>query len=150
MKILLTNWRVEMKSLNNLAFSLIILSGLVITGCASNQQKDLIDRKNITIERVDSSSSHIGKVNVTKSEKGIIIKGEIKKHPHVGGIIPGHIDIDIIGKDGKSKLSKAFKYSRKNNKSKISKFNFELGMDLESNDIIRITHHRRELLSKDW
>ena len=131
-----------MKLLNKTLSGLMFLSALVVTGCATNQQKEFLDEKNITIERVDSSASHIEKVNVTKSEKGILIRGEIRKHSHNRGPIPGHLDLEIIDEEGESKLISTVKYHRRGHKAKVAKFKVELDIVLEKGDVIRIMHHR--------
>lgn len=130
-----------MKRLNKILYNLIILSPLVITGCATNQQKEYLGQNNITIERVDSRRAHIGIVNVTEADKGIEIRGDIRRRSNLRGPIPGHMDIELISDDGQI-ISKSYtEYRRRNHKAKTAEFNLKLDTAPKENYIVRVAHH---------
>lgn len=130
-----------MKRLNKILYSLIVLSSLVVTGCATNQQKEYLKQNNITVERVDSKRAYIGIVNVTEAGEGIEIRGDIRRRLNSRGAIPGHMDIELIHDDGQV-ISKSYaEYSRRNHKAKTAEFKLKLDTAPKENYIVRVAHH---------
>ena len=130
-----------MKRLNKIPYSLIVLSSLVITGCAANQQKEYLGQNNITIERVDSKRAFIGAINVTEADEGIEIRGDLQRRTNLRGPIPGHMDIELIYDDGQI-ISKSYtEYSRRNNTTRTAEFKLKLDTAPKENYIVRVAHH---------
>ena len=127
-----------MTLLSKLQYNLIILGSLAIAGCATNQEKDLSSANIIAIERVDSKKASIGVVNITNAENVFKIQGEIRRRAKLRGAIPGHMDIELIGGDGKI-ITKLFtNYSRGSYKAK---FNLTLTDPPKEDYFVRVTHH---------
>jgi len=81
-------------------------------------------------------------INVRQTGSELSISGAIKKRHSTGrGIIPGHIDIEVVDPNGDTYNKTNLPYHRKNTKSKKSYFHFKLDVVLASNTTVRVIHH---------
>lgn len=126
---------------NKLLLSLIILSSFVMSGCATNQQKDFLNSNNVTVEKVDSKKARIGLVSVAESNGGVVIRGEIRRRSNSRGRIPGHMDIKILASDGQLVAESFVNYKRRSHRSRTAKFSLKLDSTPTSHYRIEVAHH---------
>lgn len=130
-----------MKPINKILPPFFILSGLVLTGCSTNQEKDYVSSNDITVERADSKKARIALLNVTAADNWIEIRGEVRRRSNLHGSIPGHIDIELIGDDGQT-ISKSYtEYSRRNHRTRTAEFSIKLDTAVKENYTVRVAHH---------
>lgn len=123
----------------------VVLAGIAImislAGCST--YKELVNDKNIAIERVDSPAARILHAGLysTKS-KSIILHGELKRKVYLRRRTPGHLDVELVNLSGKVFKEAEFNYYRRmSKKSRISMFSIPIPTELSLISAVRIVHH---------
>jgi len=93
------------------------------------------------IDTVNSSKATVSNVKLLKTDKGYVIKGEVRNNVKSRTPIPGHVDISIIGKDGKVINTTSVPIYRISRKSLIAKFSKKLKKSPTVGSTIRIAHN---------
>lgn len=123
--------------------SAAILLVLALTGCAS-LPTDLVTTTAVDVERVNSTSARIRSVFVGDNDGILLVRGRLEK-PYFGrGLIPGHLHIEVLGKDGLMLGQEITRYYRRSGKSCTSRFSRKFSVHPEDVRTVRIVHHFRE------
>jgi len=121
-------------------YSTVVLS--LISGIALSKERDLVKDNTVKIERVASKYAVVTNVNVRQIDSVLSVYGTIKKRPTFGrGPVPGHIDTEVIEPNGRTVSKKNVRYIRNSTVSRLSKFNFNLDIEVAPGSTLRVVHH---------
>lgn len=118
----------------------ILLSSLVIAGCATNHI-NLIDQEKVDVQKVFSRNAYFFKLNVYSDDSKIILSGELHKRIPSRGRIYGHVDVEVVSPHDTVLYSTTSSYHRRSLKSFASVFTIDIPLELEDGSSIRVTHH---------
>ncbi len=114
-----------------------VATGILVSGCATNSAAK---QAQISIERVDSSSVNITHAYLTKTEKGLNLRGELKRKQHSHGQVLGHVHVEVVNANGDIIKTVELDPSRKASSDHIAKFHTTLPNDATGNTV-KIIHH---------
>ncbi len=100
-----------------------------------------ISQDRIGVERIDSSTAHIGYVFATENDTGIRVRGSVRRSPPLRGPIPGHIDLSIISPEGALVERKLVDYRRRDVHSREAHFSTLLTAEWPPGTTLRLRHH---------
>lgn len=120
-----------------------LLLALALTGCAS-LPTDLVAADTVNVERLDSPKARIGSVFVGDKDGLLLVRGRLEKRHFGRSPIPGHLHIEVLGKDGLMLGQEITRYYRRSGKSSTSRFSREFSVHPEDVRTVRIVHHVRE------
>ncbi len=116
----------------------IILSGIVISSCASTKSTTA----DVNVEKIPSNIAHFDRVIVTSTEANTDIYGVLHKRHHSRTVIPGYVDIVIMSPNGDVLHKLKTDYHRPSIKSRQSKFHASIPMVLPPGSVVRLIHLR--------
>ncbi len=122
----------------------ILLSSIIITGCATNRI-NLANTDHIDVIKNSSSSAKITKLAVYSNDSGISVSGELRKRIPSRGRLYGYVDVGVLSPDGTVLFTTYANYHLKRRKSYSSKFTIDIPLVLERGSAVRVTHHRAPL-----
>lgn len=119
------------------------LLALALTSCA-NFSTDLSASDAVNVERLDSPDARIGTVFVGDNDGLLLVRGRLEKRHFGRSPIPGHLHIEVIGKDGSMLAEQVTRYYRQSGKSSVSRFSKELAVQPGNVRTVRVIHHDRD------
>ncbi len=111
---------------------------LALSGCASLPAA-LVDTVNV--ERLDSPRANIRSVYVGDNHGLLLVRGRLEKRRAGRSPIPGHLHIEVLGKDGLMLGQEMTRYYQRSRKSGISGFAREFSVPPGDVRTVRIIHH---------
>jgi len=120
------------------SLGLAVVAGTLIAGCATN---GMAKQKQISIERVDSSSVNVGHAYIDKTADGLTLRGEVKRKIHSHGKVSGHLHVELINPQGQVLKTAEVNHNRKASSDHIADFSTLLPMELAPGSVVRIIHH---------
>jgi hypothetical protein len=121
-----------------LAAALTLLASL--SGCAG-LPPDLAAGGDVTLERTDSRSAHVGRVRVWAADSVLRVSGTLARPDRRRGQIPGHLHIEAIGDEGALLARTTTAYQRRSVKARQARFSAALPVDPLEVRKIRVIHH---------
>ena len=112
----------------------------LLSGCAS-MPDNLAANGTMKVERVDSRDAHIEIVQVRAVTFGLKISGRLRKRYHGRGVIPGHLHIKIIDRNGEILAQTTSGYQRRSVKTRRSSFSTTISMQQGEVSTIEVIHH---------
>ena len=125
--------------------SIIIVLAMVLSGCASSPI-NLVDKGTVFIERVPSRGVYFSRVYVKQDGTELMITGRLKRRS-ASPVGTGHIDIAIVGPEGKllERISTSYIpkiLSAKRGKHRGSRFKVRMTGALPEGSKVRLAYHR--------
>lgn len=117
-----------------------LLLAFVLLGCAS-LPPNLVSTGAVTVERIDSSKAEIGSLYVGGSNGRLVINGRLEKRYEGRSPIPGHVQIQMLAKDGAILEEAYVRHYRHNPESGASYFSQEFGVRPQDVRTVRVIHH---------
>lgn len=111
-----------------------------LSGCAG-LPPDLAAGGDVTLERTDSRSAHVGLVRVWTADSVLRVSGTLIRRYGQRGQIPGHLHIEAIGDGGESLARTTTGYQRRSVKARKARFSETLSVDPVEVRKIRVIHH---------
>ena len=78
----------------------LILTLVTVTSCSS-VAPDLIRGNHLHLEKHDTDKVRAIWISVQERESGIEVSGALRRNDHTGGIIRTHVDVTVLGPNGK-------------------------------------------------
>jgi hypothetical protein len=119
--------------------SVLVAPG-ALGGCAT-LPPDLVAGRELTLERVDSTFAHVGRVRVSAEGGALEVSGTLTRPFLQRGRIPGHLHIEAIGNDGALLFTTATSYHRRKAKTGRAQFSETLPVSPDQVRKVRVTHH---------
>ena len=132
-----------MNILNNIRvlFMAVLLSSLLVSGCATNRV-DLVANEKVIVEKVTTSSEYFSKTSVYSTDSGMTVSGELHKRWSSRGHIFGHVEIEVISPDETVLCIIDTSYHPRSLKSSSAIFSADIPLMVEDGTIVRIIHHQ--------
>jgi hypothetical protein len=134
------NYFIKLPALIASMFSVIILSA-----CSTNA----IKQNEMTIELVNSSDAIITRSDIQTKNAVMLLKGQVKRSFPGRYPVPGYLQIELVGDDGRVLKSTNITHKRKSIKARYAEFSVPLPDKMEKVNFIRITHRKPVLQSDD-
>ncbi len=124
------------------ARALLKIAGLLLLSACTGLTPDLVVTGELKVERVDSHSVRIGLVQAQAIDKELYISGHLDETFSGRGRIPGHIDIEILGEDGRILSQTTTRAVESSPKASEAHFSATLTLPSRSDmQSIRVIHH---------
>lgn len=101
--------------------SITILAVLTLTGCATTEEDSVLN-DTMNIEKISSREATVVFVNITQSGDHLVLRGMVRRRLPGRGLIPGHIDLEVIGANGAVLENFEIAYHRHSIKSSYASF----------------------------
>jgi len=122
----------------------IVCSTTVLVAVSGNAFSMESDEFKITT--VESKKATISNAKLIKANGGFVIKGKVhSKLKNRITPIPGHVDISVVGADGKTINTSPVSIHRVSKKSRYARFEQTLKVTPSAGNTIRIAHHNAPL-----
>lgn len=128
------------KALQRLAVLVTIIagSGASVLGCASSV--DLVREGRVTVERVSSRQAKVSRVYVDQIDSRIRIYGELTRLPSASRMVPGHVEVELVGPEGALIAKTDDTYHRKDKRYRRLWFLTELSAIAPAGSRLRVVH----------
>lgn len=98
------------------------------------------------INTIESKKATISNVKLLKDDGSYVIKGKVhSKLKNRITPIPGHVDISVVGADGKTINTSPVSIHRVSRKSRYARFELTLKVTPSTGNTIRVAHHNAPL-----
>lgn len=128
------------KALRRLAVLVAIIAGTgtSVLGCASSV--DLVREGAVTVERVSSRHAKVSRVYVDQIGSKMRIYGELTRLPSASRMVPGHVEVEVVGPQRAVIAKVNDTYQRKDKRYRRLWFLTELSVTAPAGSHLRATH----------
>jgi hypothetical protein len=129
-----------MTTLSKIFFQSIGLAGiLLLAGCSI--QTNSVQNSAVPIERINSRSVTITHAQLQVEDNKLILRGEISNRFPTHAPMPGHLQIELISRNGNIFKQATIAYRRPNIKANTARFQLDIPFALSNFERIRVIHH---------
>lgn len=116
------------------------ISIAILAGCST--YKPLDSGTSVNIEKVETIQARITRAELYKNDQGeIILLGELQHPAYLRAPIPGHLDIELAGLNGKVMKETQWTYRQRYARSRTSHFSITIPVKINILSAIRVKHH---------
>lgn len=123
-----------------LSATIVSLWLLSATGCAM-PVRDLIRDRTVTVETVASHWAIVTSVSVGQWATGVECAGILRRRSFTRGLIPGHVDVNLIAPDGVIVRTISVPLQKRRATSGMVYFRATLDIQPPPGSTVRVTHH---------
>ena len=135
-----------MKHNRLIIFNVILLAGILVSGCSTLQRKTVeINKSSFDIK--NDQNYPISNIHVINESGELFLKGSVSRRFGKSPLLSGHIDIKFINVDGQTRKKECvFLESHYNKRSCEKQANFEMPVteDLLASNTVKIEYVRKE------
>ena len=118
---------------------IIGLYAAALTACAA-LPTDLAESGAIRVERIDSGIVKLTRVSVYSTATGLLVTGGLRRCPHVPGLIPGRLEVDVLSAEGNLLEKANVTYRRPSPKSRVARYSIGLAVPRAGVGAIRVVY----------
>ena len=124
----------------NLAVHIAIIAGTgtSVLGCANSL--DLVREGTVTVQPVSSRYARVSRVDVVQIGSNMRIYGELDRLPLASRMVPGHVEIVIVGPEGALVAHINDTYHRKDKRYRRLWFLTEIAIIAQPGSRVRVIH----------